>query len=504
MKLLWKHSRGVYIKNKSKLLGWNRLKLRPQGLRLSVLGDFLTKIIMKSKVEMKDIVNLCQNRWFVYPWSEIYGWLANSWDYGPYGSLLKENIKNLWLKEFIQKRMDVMLLDASLIMNPKVWEASWHVGWFADPLMDCKECKSRHRADKLVDAKIESWTQEPKWYAWDKTDSKLLEKIVQDLGIVCPECWAKDFSEIKKFNLMLKTFLWVTEDWASQAYLRPETAQGQFVDFTNVARSSRRKLPFGIAQVGKSFRNEITPGNFIFRTREFEQMEIEYFVTPGEDDKAFELWKSESERFFTEVIGLRNENIRFSPIKDEELPHYSKQAWDFDYNYPFGWGEIQTLANRTDYDLGAHMKASGQNLSYFDAVNNKRFLPYVIEPAMWLGRITLAALCDAYTQEEDRTYLKLNPKVAPIKVWVLPIVKKLWEQAKKIYWQLSEDFICEYDEVWSVGKRYARMDEIGTPFCVVIDSDNYEVWNITVRHRDTAKQEILPIVELNSYIHKNL
>ena len=459
---------------------------------------------MKNTPEMKDIVNLAQNRWFIYPGSDIYGWLANSWDYGPYGSLLKENIKNLWLKEFIQKRMDTMLIDASLIMNPKVWEASWHVWGFADPLMDCKECKARWRADKLIDNKIEDGEAEPAWYAGDKTETSRLDEIVKEMNIQCPDCKATNFSGIKKFNLMLKTFLWVTEDWASQAYLRPETAQGQFVDFANVARSSRRKLPFGIAQVGKSFRNEITPGNFIFRTREFEQMEIEYFVTPWEDDEAFKLWKAESERFFLEVLGLKSENIRFTPIKQEELPHYSKEAGDFDYKYPFGWGEIETLANRTDYDLSAHMSASKQNLAYFDQVNNKKFLPYVIEPAMWLGRITLATLCDAYTVEEERTYLKLDPNVAPIKVWVLPIVKKLWEQAKSIYTQLSEDFVCEYDEVWSVGKRYARMDEIWTPFCVVIDSDNFDAWNVTVRHRDSTEQEIIPVSGLNEYIKINM
>ncbi len=459
---------------------------------------------MTIQVEMKDIVNLCQNRWFVYPGSEIYGWLANSWDYGPYGSLLKENIKNLWLKEFIQKRMDTMLLDASLIMNPKVWEASGHVWGFADPLMDCKSCKNRFRADKLVDAKLKDGTPEPEWYAWDKTESIRLKEIIDELNIHCPDCGEKNFSDIKKFNLMLKTFLWVTEDGASLAYLRPETAQGQFVDFTNVARSSRRKLPFGIAQVGKSFRNEITPGNFIFRTREFEQMELEYFVTPGEDDAAFAEWKSESNRYLTEVIGLKSENVKFVPIKKEELPHYSKEAWDFEYNYPFGWWEIETLANRTDYDLKAHMTASGQNLSYFDAVNNKRFLPFVIEPAMGLWRITLAALCDAYTIEGERTYLKLAPRIAPIKVWVLPVVKKLSDLGKEIYSQLSEDFVCEYDDVGSVGKRYARMDEIGTPFCVTIDSTNYEEWNVTVRNRDSMEQEVIKITELNSYIKERL
>jgi len=459
------------------------------------------------KVEMKDIVNLCQNRGFVYPWSDIYGWLANSWDYGPYGSLLKENIKFLWLKEFVQKRMDTILIDCSLIMNPKVWEASGHVWGFADPLMDCRECKARWRADKLIDNKIESWEiKEPEWYAWDKTDSKVLDQIVKDSNITCPDCKSKEFTEIKKFNLMLKTFLWVTEDSTSQTYLRPETAQWQFVDFIHVARSSRRKLPFGIAQAGKSFRNEITPGNFIFRTREFEQMEIEYFVTPWEDDEAFKEWKKESNRFFTEVIWLKEENIRFTPIKKEELPHYSKQAWDFDYKFPFGWWEIETLANRTDYDLTAHMKASKQNLSYFDPVNNKRFIPYVIEPAMGLGRITLASICDGYTidKENHRTYLKFHPKIAPIKVWILPVVKKLKDIAKSIYFQLSEDFICEYDDVGSLWKRYARMDEIWTPFCVTIDSNNYDEWQVTVRFRDSMQQEIVQIAKLNEFIRERL
>jgi len=459
---------------------------------------------MTTKVEMKDIVSLAQNRGFVYPGSEIYGGLANSWDYGPYGSLLKENIRNLWIKEFIQKRTDNMLIDCSLIMNPKVWEASGHVGWFADPLMDCKSCKERFRADKLVDNKIEAGATEPSGYAGDKTETVRLDEIVKELEISCPSCKAQDFSEIKKFNLMLKTFLGVTEGSASQAYLRPETAQGQFVDFTNVARSSRRKLPFGIAQVGKSFRNEITPGNFIFRTREFEQMELEYFVTPGDDDAAFQLWKSESQRFFTEVIGLSSENIRFTPIKQDELPHYSKEAGDFDYKFPFGWGEIETLANRTDYDLKAHMEASKQNLAYFDAVNNKKFLPYVIEPAMGLGRIVLAAMCDAYTVEENRSYLKLDPKVAPIKVAVLPIVKKLGDLAKQVYAQLSDEFVCEYDEVGSIGKRYARMDEIGTPLCVVIDSDNFDAGNVTVRHRDSMESEVVALSDLNDFVRKLL
>lgn len=456
------------------------------------------------KTEMKDIVNLAQNRGFVYAWSEIYGGLANSWDYWPYGSLLKENIKNLWLKEFVQKRTDTMLIDAALIMNPKVWEASGHVWGFADPLMDCKSCKARWRADKLVDNKIEAGEAEPAGYAGDKTETKRLDEIVVEMKIECPDCKKTDFTPIKKFNLMLKTFLWVTEDGASQAYLRPETAQWQFVDFANVARSSRRKLPFGIAQVGKSFRNEITPGNFIFRTREFEQMEIEFFVTPGEDDEYFTHWKDQSERFLTQVVWLNTEKIRFTPIKKEELPHYSKEAWDFDYEFPFGWGEIETLANRTDYDLTKHMEHSKQNLAYFDAVNNKKFLPYVIEPAMGLSRIVLAAMCDAYTVEEERTYLKFEPRVAPIKVWVLPIVKKLGHLWKEIYAQLSDEFVCEYDEVASIGKRYARMDEIWVPFCVAIDTDNYDAGNVTVRHRDSMEQEIVAISELNTWIRERI
>ncbi len=461
-----------------------------------------------SNVVMKDLVNLCQNRWFVYPGSEIYGGLANSWDYGPYGSLLKENIKNLWIKEFIQKRTDNMLIDCSLIMNPKVWEASGHVWGFSDPLMDCKECRARWRADKIIDEYIfknpNIW--EPDNYAWDKTNAKDLENFIRDKKIECPDCKATNFTEIRRFNLMLKTYLWVTDDSASLAYLRPETAQWQFVDFANVARTSRRKLPFGIGQVGKSFRNEITPGNFIFRTREFEQMELEYFVTPWEDDEAFKLWKSESERFLTKVVWLDSENVRFVYIKKDELPHYSKEAGDFEYKYPFGWWEIETLANRTDYDLSAHMRESKQSLAYFDTVNNKKFLPYVIEPAMGLGRIVLASLCDAYTidEENERIYLKFEPRVAPIKVWVLPVVKKLSDIAKSVYTQLSEDFMCEYDDVWSVWKRYARMDEIGTPFCVTIDSENFEAWKVTVRFRDSMEQELVEISKLNEFIRERL
>lgn len=457
-------------------------------------------------VQMKDVVNLCQNRGFVYSGSEIYGWLANAWDYGPYGSLMKENIKFLWLKEFVQKRTDTMLIDCALFMNSKVWEASGHVWGFSDPLMDCKDCQSRWRADKLIDAYIsknpEWW--EPNNYAGDKTEAKDLEDFIKEKGIECPDCAAQNFTEIRRFNLMLKSYLWVTEDTSSQVYLRPETAQWQFVNFANILRTSRRKLPFGVAQAGKSFRNEITPGNFVFRTREFEQMEIEYFVEPGMDDEKYKEFKEKSENFLKNIIGLSEDKLKFVPIKKEELPHYSKEAWDFEYEYPFGWGEIETLANRTDYDLSAHMKASKQDLSYFDPVNNKKFIPYVIEPAMWLGRIFLAALCDAYTMEWERVYLKLDPKVAPIKVWVLPVVKKIGDLAKEIYAQLSEDFVCEYDEVGSVGKRYARFDEIGTPLCVTIDSENYDNGKVTVRFRDSMEQELVDISKLNSFVRGKL
>ena len=457
---------------------------------------------------MKKIVELAKNRGFIYPWSEIYGWLANAWDYGPYWSLMKENIKNLWLKEFVQKRTDVMLIDCALFMNPKVWEASGHVWWFADPLMDCKCCKARWRADKIIDEYLlnNPNSTEPNNYAWDKTDSKVLENFIKEAWIECPDCKTKDFTEIRRFNLMLKSFLWVTEDSKSLVYLRPETAQWQFVNFANITRTSRRKLPFWIAQVGKSFRNEITPGNFIFRTREFEQMEIEYFVTPWDDDEAYKHWKEKSKDFFIKTIWLSKDNIRFNPIKKEELPHYSKEAWDFEFKYPFGWWEIETLANRTNYDLSAHMKESKHDLSYFDPINNKKFMPYVVEPAMWLWRIVLATLCDGYTEDDEnnRVYLKLDPKVAPIKVWILPVVKKIWDYAKNIYSQLSEDFVCEYDEVWTIWKRYARMDEIWTPFCVTIDSENYKLWKITIRFRDSMKQELVNIKDLNHFIKEKL
>ncbi len=473
---------------------------------------------MERKVEQKDVVDFCKARWFVYAWSEIYGWLANSWDYGTYWSLLKENIKNLWIKEFVQKKPDMMLLDSSILLNPKVWEASWHVGGFSDPLIDDKNTKERFRADKLLEDLIEK--------LWEKS-TNLLSKY--DLPNLVPESWTLekqtevmrwesvknpnngeiwDWSDCKKFNLMYKTFQWVTEDSTATVYLRPETAQWIFINFSNIARTSRRKIPFGVAQVWKAFRNEITPGNFIFRTREFEQMEIEYFCEPWTDLALHKEWKENCMNFLINTLWIKKENLRFRDHEKDELSHYSLATTDIEYKYPFGFWELWWIADRTDFDLKSHMTHSKQDMSYFDPVNNKKFIPYVIEPSVWLTRLLLATLFDAYTIEEneewERIYLKLDPKVAPIKVWVLPVIKKIWDDAKKIFAQLSQDFQCEYDEVWSIGKRYARFDEIWTPFCVTIDSNNLENWNVTVRFRDSMEQVIVSISELNEFLRKKM
>ena len=452
---------------------------------------------------MKKIVELAKNRWFIYPWSDIYWWLANAWDYWPYWSLLKENIKNLWIKEFVQKRIDMTLLDAAILMNPKVWEASGHVWWFSDPLMDCKLCKSRHRADKLIEKDYANkWIDE----VADGMSKDEMEWYIEWSEIVCPDCWKKDFTEIRQFNLMFKTFQWVTEDTTSTVYLRPETAQWIFVNFANIARTSRRKLPFWVAQVGKSFRNEITPGNFIFRTREFEQMEIEYFCEPWTEKEIHKKWNNDCENFLVNILWINKDLLRFREHWEDELSHYSNGTYDIEFKYPFWWWELRGIASRTDFDLKAHMSESKQDLSYFDPINNKKYIPYVIEPAVWLTRLVLSVLCDAYTvdEENNRTYLKIEPKIAPIKVWILPVIKKIWNLWKEIFVQLSEDFLCEYDEVWSIWKRYARMDEIWTPFCVTIDSEKYELWKVTVRFRDSMKQEIIDIKDLNLFIKNNL
>lgn len=459
---------------------------------------------------LQQIVELSKARGFVYQGSEIYGWLANSWDYGPYGSMLKENIKNLWIKEFVQKRDDMVLLDAAILMNPQTWVASGHVGSFSDPLIECKDCHTRHRADKLIEAKIEQDAKcaVPNNWAADKTPNEDINEYTKAGHLECPNCKSKNWAEVVRFNLMLKTQLWVNEDSAALSYLRPETAQGIFVDFPNILRTTRRKLPFGVAQCGKAFRNEITPGNFIFRTREFEQIEIEYFCEPGTDEDNFSHWLSEETRFFEEVLGFKGK-VRFVEIPKDGLPHYSKRAGDFEFEFPFGWGEISTLANRTDYDLKAHMGLSKADMSYFDPYTNRKFIPFVVEPSIGLSRLVLASLCNAYKEEtlengETRMYLAFPARVAPVKVGVLPVVKKVGEEAKAIFKQLTEDFVCEYDEAGSVGKRYARFDEIGTPFCVTIDSDNYAAGNVTVRHRDTMEQEIVAISELNAWIGKRV
>ena len=468
------------------------------------------------KIEMKDLVNLCQARGFVYQWSEIYGWLANSWDYGPYGSLLKENIKNLWIKEFVQKRDDMVLQDSAILMNPQVWVASGHVWGFSDPLIDDKNTKERFRADKLLEDLIESSSD--KWEylktkywvpnlipeSWDMQKQTEVMRWEQVLNPNTKKPW--DWTDVKKFNLMYKTFQWVNEDTASTIYLRPETAQWIFVNFANVLRTSRRKLPFWVAQIGKAFRNEITPGNFIFRTREFEQMEIEYFCEPGTDLDIFEKWKENCKNFLVNVIWLDENNLRFRDHEKDELSHYSKATTDIEFMFPFGWWELQWIADRTDFDLKSHMTESKQDLTYFDPVNNKKFIPYVVEPSIWLTRLFLAVLTNAYTVDEqnERIYLKFEPRVAPIKVAILPVVKKIWDLAKNIYKQVSEEFVCEYDEVWTIGKRYARMDEIGVPFCVTVDSNNYEDGNVTVRFRDSTEQEIIKISELNNFLREKL
>ncbi|MDD3144471.1 MAG: glycine--tRNA ligase [Candidatus Gracilibacteria bacterium] len=471
-----------------------------------------------TNVTMKDIVNLSQARGFVYAGSEIYGGLANSWDYGPYGSLLKENIKNLWIKEFVQKKDEMMLLDSSILLNPKVWVASGHVGGFSDPLIDDKNTKERFRADKLLEALIEEMCENASSLQAKYSVNNLipeswdLEKqteVMRGENVKNPNTGeVGDWTEAKKFNLMFQTSQGVTQDSSSVIYLRPETAQGIFVDFANVARTSRKKIPFGVAQVGKAFRNEITPGNFIFRTREFEQMEIEYFCEPGTDLELHAKWKQDCMNFLQNTLSLNPENLRFRDHDADELSFYSNATTDIEYRFPFGWGELWGIADRTDYDLKAHMSESKADMSYFDPVNNKKYIPYVIEPSVGLNRLFLTCLADSYTVdgegEEARNYLKLDPKVAPIKVGVLPVVKKIGDLAKQVYAQLAEDFVCEYDEVGTIGKRYARMDEIGTPFCVTIDSTNFEAGKVTVRFRDSMEQELVEISELNEFIRKRI
>lgn len=449
------------------------------------------------KFDMDKIVNHAKTSGFVYQGSEIYDGLANTWDFGPLGVELKNNIKKLWWKRFVQESPYNVGLDAAIFMNPKVWEASGHVGGFSDPLIDCKACKTRHRADKLIedhnpDMHSEGWSNE-------ETLAYMTEH-----KIVCPKCGKQDFTDVRQFKLMFETHMGVVEDAKEVVYLRPETAQGIFVNFKNVLRTTRKKIPFGIAQVGKSFRNEITPGNFIFRTREFEQMELEFFCKPGTDLEWFVYWKEYCQKFLLD-LGLETENIRFRDHNQDELSFYSKATSDIEYKYPFGWGELWGIADRSDHDLKQHIEHSNKNLDYLDPETNQKYVPYVIEPSVGADRLFLAILCDCYNEEilengDTRVVMKLHPSVAPYKVAVLPLTKKLNEKATEVYQLLAKHFMVEYDITGQIGKRYRRQDAIGTPYCVTVDFDTNDDQSVTIRDRDTMEQIRLPIDELVSYI----
>ena len=462
---------------------------------------------------MDKIVALCKGRGFVYPGSEIYGGLANTWDYGPLGVELKNNVKRAWWKKFVQENPYNVGLDAAILMNPQTWVASGHLGGFSDPLMDCKECKERFRADKLIEdfAAENGITLEKPIDAFTQQEMK---EFVEAHNIPCPTCGKHNFTDIRQFNLMFKTFQGVTEDAKNTVYLRPETAQGIFVDFKNVQRTTRKKLPFGVCQIGNSFRNEITPGNFTFRTREFEQMELEFFCKPGTDLEWFAYWRGFC-RDWLLSLGMKDENLRLRDHDPEELCFYSKATTDFEFLFPFGWGELWGVADRTDYDLTQHQNTSGQDMTYFDQETGERFIPYVVEPSLGADRVVLAFLCDAYDEEvltddkgkEDvRTVLRLHPALAPFKAAVLPLSKKLGDKAMEVYNQLCKDFMVDYDESGSIGKRYRREDEIGTPYCITVDFETVGDENtpadnaVTVRDRDTMEQVRVPIAELNAWL----
>lgn len=454
-----------------------------------------------SKKSMDTIVALAKGRGFVYPGSEIYGGLANSWDYGPLGVELKNNIKRAWLKKFVQECPYNVGLDSAILMNPETWVASGHLGGFSDPLMDCKSCKTRHRADKLIEDYVAENGLSDNPAAM--SDEEMMQYI-KDKGIACPNCGSHDFTDIRKFNLMFKTFQGVTEDSTSTLYLRPETAQGIFVNFKNIARTTRKKIPFGVAQIGKSFRNEITPGNFIFRIREFEQMELEFFCKPGTDLEWFEYWRAYCRKWLLD-LGINEEHLRLRDHDKDELCFYSKATTDFEFLFPFGWGELWGVADRTDYDLTQHSEHSGQPMDYFDPETNEKYIPYVIEPSLGADRVLLAFLCDAYDEETDekgdvRTVLHFHPALAPFKAAVLPLSKKLSDKATEIYSELSKDFMIDFDDAGSIGKRYRRQDEIGTPVCITYDFDSVEDKCVTVRDRDTMEQKRIPIAELKAYI----
>ena len=460
---------------------------------------------IKIKATMEKVVNLCKNRGFIFPGSEIYGGLANSWDYGPLGVEFKNNVKKAWWKRFVQENKYNVGLDSAIIMNPEAWVASGHVGGFSDPLMDCKQCKARHRADKLIEeyAFANGTNDNPAGWTFEQMATFIKEK-----NIACPDCGGHEFTDIKKFNLMFKTFIGVTEESTNTVYLRPETAQGIFVNFNNVQRSTRKKLPFGICQIGKSFRNEITPGNFVFRTREFEQMELEFFCKPGTDLEWFKYWKDYCYNFLLD-LGMKEEHLRLRDHDPEELCFYSKATTDFEYLFPFGWGELWGVADRTDYDLSQHAKHSGKDMTYFDQETNEHYIPYVIEPSLGADRVALAFLVEAYDEEEldggdVRVVMHLHPALAPYKAAILPLSKKLSDKAGEIADELSKYFPVDYDETGSIGKRYRREDEIGTPFCVTYDFDSLEDNCVTVRERDTMTQVRIPIAELKNYIEERI
>jgi glycyl-tRNA synthetase len=465
---------------------------------------------MSRDISMEKVVALAKNRGFVYPGSDIYGGLANTWDYGPVGVELKNNVKKAWWRKFVQESKYNVGLDAAILMNPKAWVASGHVGGFADPLIDCKSCKARFRADKLIedyladqkitDVTVDGWSNEK------------MEEYLKEKEIPCPECGKKDFTGIRQFNLMFKTFQGVTEDSRAEIYLRPETAQGIFVNFKNVQRTSRKKIPFGIAQIGKSFRNEITPGNFTFRTREFEQMELEFFCKPGTDLEWFTYWKDYCVKWLKD-LSMKEEHIRLRDHEAEELSHYSNATTDIEFLFPFGWGELWGIADRTDFDLKQHIEHSGQEMNYIDPETNEKYVPYCIEPSLGADRVTLAFLVDAYDEEvlrsedgkEDvRTVLRFHPALAPFKAAVLPLAKKLAPIAEPIHEELSKYFMVDYDESGSIGKRYRREDEIGTPFCICVDFDTETDGCVTIRDRDTMEQIRIPIEEVRGYIEERL
>ena len=464
-------------------------------------------MISNSEKTMDKIVALCKNRGFVYAGSEIYGGLANSWDYGPLGVEFKNNVKRAWWKKFVQESEFNLGLDAAILMNPRTWVASGHVVNFNDPLIDCRACKMRHRADKL----IEDWNAANgiQMTVEALSNDEMTDYIIEH-KIPCPGCGKSDFTGIRKFNMMFKTFQGVTEDSTTELYLRPETAQGIFVNFKNILRTSRRKLPFGVCQIGKSFRNEITPGNFTFRTREFEQMELEFFCKPGEDLKWFDYWRSYCKSFLLS-LGMTEEHLRLRDHEKEELSHYSNATTDFEFLFPFGWGELWGVADRTNFDLTAHQNESGESMEYFDPDTNEKYIPYVIEPSLGADRVALAFLIDAYDEEvvdaeknDTRVVLHLHPALAPYKAAVLPLSKKLSDKAAEVFRSLTKDFMVDFDEAGSIGKRYRRQDVIGTPFCITYDFDSETDGAVTVRDRDTMEQVRIPITELSAYIAEKI